>query len=130
CPRRPGPRGPRSRRRWTRRREGVRVSLDLHSVEDGDENAADAKSRLATVWFVDDLYREQILEHYKRPHNFGKPERFDLEYSDTNPFCGDEQHVYLVLDEDGRVADARFEGSGCAISTAATSMLTDELSGM
>jgi nitrogen fixation NifU-like protein len=79
---------------------------------------------------VDDLYREQILEHYKRPHNFGRPDRFDLEYTDTNPFCGDEQHVYLVLDEDGKVTDARFEGSGCAISTAATSMLTDELAGM
>ena len=79
---------------------------------------------------MDDLYREQILEHYKRPHNFGRLERFDLEYSDTNPFCGDEQHVYLALDEEGRVADVRFEGSGCAISTAATSMLTDELAGM
>jgi nitrogen fixation NifU-like protein len=79
---------------------------------------------------VDDLYREQILEHYKRPHNFGRPERFDLEYSDTNPFCGDEQHVYLALDADGKVADVHFEGSGCAISTAATSMLTEELEGM
>jgi nitrogen fixation NifU-like protein len=79
---------------------------------------------------VDDLYREQILEHYKRPRNFGRPERFDLEFADTNPFCGDEQHVYLALDDGGRVAEVRFEGSGCAISTAATSMLTDELIGM
>jgi nitrogen fixation protein NifU and related proteins len=79
---------------------------------------------------MDDLYREQILEHYKRPRNFGRPERFDLEYADSNPFCGDEQHVYLVLDDDGRVAEARFEGKGCAISTAATSMLTDELAGL
>jgi nitrogen fixation protein NifU and related proteins len=78
---------------------------------------------------MDDLYREQILEHYKRPHNFGRPNRFDLEYEDTNPFCGDEQHVFLVVDDDGRVSEARFEGSGCAISTAATSMLTDELAG-
>ena len=79
---------------------------------------------------MDDLYREQILEHYKRPHNFGRPERFDLEYADTNPFCGDEQHVYVTLDDAGKVADVRFEGSGCAISTAATSMLTEELEGM
>jgi nitrogen fixation protein NifU and related proteins len=78
---------------------------------------------------VDDLYREQILEHYKRPHNFGRPDSFDLEYEDTNPFCGDEQHIFLVLDGDGRVAEARFEGKGCAISTAATSMLTEELAG-
>ena len=79
---------------------------------------------------MDDLYREQILEHYKRPRNFGRPGEFDLEFEDTNPFCGDEQHVWLVLDADGRVEAARFEGKGCAISTAATSMLTDELAGM
>ena len=59
---------------------------------------------------MDDLYREQILEHYKRPHNYGRPERVDLEFEDTNPFCGDEQHVFLALGEDGRVAEARFEG--------------------
>jgi nitrogen fixation protein NifU and related proteins len=79
---------------------------------------------------MDDLYREQILEHYKRPHNYGRPERVDLEFEDTNPFCGDEQHVFLALGDDGRVAEARFEGKGCAISTAATSMLTDELVGL
>jgi nitrogen fixation NifU-like protein len=79
---------------------------------------------------MDDLYREQILEHYKRPRNYGRPERVDLEFEDTNPFCGDEQHVFLALGEDGRVAEARFEGKGCAISTAATSMLTDELVGL
>jgi len=79
---------------------------------------------------VDDLYREQILEHYKRPRNFGRPDRYDLDFEDSNPFCGDEQHVFLRLGEDGRIAEARFEGKGCAISTAATSMLTDELVGM
>ena len=76
------------------------------------------------------LYREQILEHYKRPQNFGRLEEFDLEYEDNNPFCGDEQHVWIKLDADGRVEDVSFEGKGCAISTAATSMLTDELEGM
>jgi nitrogen fixation NifU-like protein len=79
---------------------------------------------------VDELYRDQILEHYKRPHNFGRLDFYDLEFEDTNPFCGDEQHVYLKLDEEGRVADVSFEGQGCAISTAATSLLTDELAGM
>jgi nitrogen fixation NifU-like protein len=78
---------------------------------------------------VDDLYRDQILEHYKRPHNFGRLEEFDLEYEDTNPFCGDEQHVYIKLDDQDRVEEVRFEGQGCAISTAATSLLTDELVG-
>jgi len=78
---------------------------------------------------VDELYRDQILEHYKRPHNFGRLDQFDLEFEDNNPFCGDEQHVYMKLDEDDRVAEVSFEGQGCAISTAATSLLTDELVG-
>ena len=79
---------------------------------------------------MDDLYREQILEHYKRPHNFGRLEDADLEFEDTNPFCGDEQHLFIKLDDEGRVSEVSFEGKGCAISTAATSMLTDELQGM
>jgi nitrogen fixation NifU-like protein len=78
---------------------------------------------------MDQLYREQILEHYKRPQNFGRLEEFDLEFEDSNPFCGDEQHVWIRLDEEDRVAEVAFEGKGCAISTAATSMLTDELEG-
>ena len=78
---------------------------------------------------MEELYREQILEHYKRPHNFGPLEDFDLEFEDSNPFCGDEQHMRIKLDEDGKVSEVRFEGSGCAISTAATSLLSDELAG-
>lgn len=79
---------------------------------------------------MDELYRDQILEHYKRPHNFGRLDEFDLDYEDTNPFCGDEQHVFIKLDGDDRVSEVAFEGQGCAISTAATSLLTDELVGM
>jgi nitrogen fixation NifU-like protein len=78
---------------------------------------------------VDDLYRENILDHYKRPRNFGRPQAFDLDFEDVNPFCGDEQHVYITLGHDGRVSGVSFEGKGCAISTAATSMLTEELEG-
>ena len=78
---------------------------------------------------MDDLYREQILEHYKRPHNFGRLDHYDLEFEDSNPFCGDEQHVFIRLDDEGLVAEVAFEGKGCAISTAATSMLTEELGG-
>ena len=78
---------------------------------------------------MDDLYRENILDHYKRPRNFGRPEAYDLDFEDTNPFCGDEQHVYIKLGDDGRVERVAFEGKGCAISTAATSMLTEELEG-
>jgi nitrogen fixation NifU-like protein len=79
---------------------------------------------------MDELYRDQILEHYKRPHNFGALAEFDLEFEDNNPFCGDEQHVFIKLDEKGQVAEVSFDGKGCAISTAATSLLTDELEGM
>jgi nitrogen fixation protein NifU and related proteins len=79
---------------------------------------------------MDELYRDQILEHYKRPRNFGRLDDFDLEFEDNNPFCGDEQHVFLKLGDDGKVAEVSFEGQGCAISTAATSLLTDELEGM
>ena len=52
---------------------------------------------------MDELYRDQILEHYKRPPNFGALDSPDLEFEDTNPFCGDEQHVMIRLDEDDRV---------------------------
>jgi nitrogen fixation NifU-like protein len=79
---------------------------------------------------MDELYRDQILEHYKRPHNFGRIENADLEFEDTNPFCGDEQHVTIKLDAADKVAEIAFDGKGCAISTAATSLLTDELVGM
>src|SRR5688500_5149316 len=78
---------------------------------------------------MDELYRDQILEHYKRPHNFGRLDSFDLEAEDNNPFCGDEQHVFLKFDDGGKVEAVSFEGQGCAISTAATSLLTDELVG-
>jgi nitrogen fixation protein NifU and related proteins len=78
---------------------------------------------------MDELYRDQILEHYKRPHNFGRIDDPDLEFEDSNPFCGDEQRVMVRLDDEGRIAEVSFEGKGCAISTAATSLLTDELTG-
>jgi nitrogen fixation protein NifU and related proteins len=78
---------------------------------------------------MDDLYRENILDHYKRPRHYGRPQEFDLDFEDTNPLCGDEQHVFIVLGADGLVEEVAFEGKGCAISTAATSMLTEELAG-
>jgi nitrogen fixation NifU-like protein len=83
---------------------------------------------------MDDLYRENILEHYKRPHNWSPPapalDRVDLEFHDLNPLCGDELTVKLAVDSGGRVADLRFEGHGCAISQAAASMASDEIKGM
>ena len=79
---------------------------------------------------MDDLYREEILEHYKRPHNWGPMESPDLEAEDHNPLCGDQLKVMLKVDETGRVQDVRFDGHGCAISQASASMASDEIKGM
>jgi nitrogen fixation protein NifU and related proteins len=79
---------------------------------------------------MDDLYREQILEHYKRPHNWGELDNPDLEFEDNNPLCGDELKVTIAVDDDNRVADLRFAGHGCAISQASASLASDEVKGM
>jgi nitrogen fixation NifU-like protein len=79
---------------------------------------------------MDDLYREEILQHYKRPHNWGPMEDPDLEAADHNPLCGDQLKVMLKVGDDGRVAEVRFDGHGCAISQAAASMASDEVKGM
>ena len=83
---------------------------------------------------MDDLYRENILEHYKRPHNWSPPApelaRVDLQFHDLNPLCGDELTVKLKVGADERIEDVRFEGHGCAISQAAASMASDEIPGM
>ena len=79
---------------------------------------------------MDDLYRENILEHYKRPHNWGELANPDLEAHDLNPLCGDELTVQLEVEPDGTIADIRFSGHGCAISQAAASMTSDEIQGM
>ena len=78
---------------------------------------------------MEDLYRENILEHYKQPRNWGTLEDPDLEFEDNNPLCGDELKVQLRV-EDDRVADVRFSGHGCAISQASASMTSDEIIGM
>jgi nitrogen fixation NifU-like protein len=82
---------------------------------------------------MDELYRENILEHYKRPRNWSPEapdlERVDLEAHDLNPLCGDELTVKIAIDDDQRVTDVRFEGHGCAISQSAASMASDEIKG-
>ena len=116
----------------------ARASFGVYTTRRGDRPAGRGPRRTPAAYSaselpgylgldMDELYREKILDHYKRPQNFGRPDEFDLEFEDTNPFCGDEQHVFIKLDDDGRVAAVAFEGKGCAISTAATSMLTEEL---
>jgi len=77
---------------------------------------------------MDELYRDYILEHYKDPRNFGTLEVRDLEFHDHNPLCGDELGVHVKV-EDGRIADLRFHGQGCAISQAAASITSEELIG-
>jgi nitrogen fixation protein NifU and related proteins len=83
---------------------------------------------------MEEVYRENILEHYKRPRNWSPPapelERVDLQFHDLNPLCGDELTVKLAVDGDERVTGVRFEGHGCAISQAAASMASEELIGM
>ena len=75
-----------------------------------------------------DLYQEVILDHSKRPRNFRKMEAANRHAEGYNPLCGDKVTVYLAV-RDGRVADAAFQGSGCAISTASASMMTESLKG-
>jgi nitrogen fixation NifU-like protein len=83
---------------------------------------------------MDDLYRENILQHYKHPRNWVPPNPelpdADLEADDLNPLCGDELKVQLKVDGDGKIEDVRFSGHGCAISQASASMVSDEVSGM
>ena len=83
---------------------------------------------------MDDLYRENILQHYKHPRNWAPPNPElpdpDLEAEDLNPLCGDELKVQLKLDGDNRVAEVRFSGHGCAISQASASMTSEEIVGM
>ena len=79
---------------------------------------------------MDDLYRENILQHYKNPHHWGELENPDLEADDLNPLCGDELKVQLKVSDDGRIEDIRFSGHGCAISQASASMASDEVIGM
>ena len=82
---------------------------------------------------MDELYRENILDHYKQPKNWSPPlpelPEPDLEFEDFNPLCGDELKVQLRV-EDDKIAEIRFSGHGCAISQASASMASDEVIGM
>lgn len=75
-----------------------------------------------------DLYQEVILDHSKRPRNFRDMPEATHQADGHNRLCGDKLHIYLKI-SDGRIADASFKGSGCAISTASASMMTDALRG-
>jgi nitrogen fixation NifU-like protein len=76
-----------------------------------------------------DLYQEVILDHGKHPRNFGHPADANRSAHGHNAMCGDTIDVFLTVDPEGRIADAAFEGQGCAISVASASMMTEMLKG-
>jgi nitrogen fixation protein NifU and related proteins len=77
---------------------------------------------------MDDFYKEYILDHYRNPRNFGHLDAPDAVAEDLNPLCGDQIRIELKV-KDGAIEDVRFFGKGCAISQAATSMLTESVRG-
>jgi len=75
-----------------------------------------------------DLYQEMIFDHYRQPRNYGKLENANHKAEGYNPLCGDKVSLTLTL-KDGVIHDLKFEGSGCAISTASASLMTEALKG-
>ena len=76
-----------------------------------------------------ELYQEIILDHGKNPRNLGSIDKFNRDAKGHNPLCGDKVHVYLKLNEKKKIEDISFEGSGCAISMASASIMTDLFKG-
>ena len=76
-----------------------------------------------------DLYQEVILDHNRRPRNWGAIEQPDRKADGYNPLCGDKLKITMKMDGD-RIADVKFEGSGCAISKASASLMTDAIKGL
>lgn len=76
-----------------------------------------------------DLYREELLDHYKNPRNFGKLENATKHIHEANPLCGDVVDLDVLVENDV-IKDIKFSGQGCAISVAATSMLSEKVKGM
>lgn len=76
-----------------------------------------------------ELYQEVILDHSRHPRHFGALDKATHKADGYNPLCGDRVTIMLTLDADGRVADIKFQGKGCAISQASASMMTEMLAG-
>jgi len=72
-----------------------------------------------------ELYQEIILDHGKNPRNLRKTDNFTKDAKGHNPLCGDKVHIFLKLGDDKKIEDVSFEGSGCAISMASASIMTD-----
>ncbi len=75
-----------------------------------------------------DMYAEQILDYYKSPRNFGEIKNANVRARDLNPLCGDEIEIFALLNS-GKISEIKFRGSGCAISQASASMLTENVLG-
>lgn len=75
-----------------------------------------------------DIYAEEIIAHYEKPHNKGEIKNPSVSVHEYNPICGDDMTIYLKIDKD-KVEEIKFSGSGCAISVASASMLTDFVKG-
>jgi nitrogen fixation NifU-like protein len=78
---------------------------------------------------MDDFYREVIIDRYQNPHFKGELDPHDITFEDSNPLCGDEIRIDVVLNGDERVTDARFSGRGCAISQASADLLLESIQG-
>ncbi len=78
---------------------------------------------------MDDMYRENILDHYKDPIHKGTLDPHDYSYEDENPLCGDHLKIDLKVDKDGKITDAAFSGHGCAISQASADLVLDDIIG-
>jgi nitrogen fixation protein NifU and related proteins len=78
---------------------------------------------------MDDLYREQIIEHYKNPDHRGNLDPHDISFEDENPLCGDHIRIDLRVDENGIIKEVAFDGHGCAISQSSTDLLLDSIIG-
>ena len=81
-----------------------------------------------TATSLTDLYRQTVLSHSRHPHNCRRPQVYDREAEGHNALCGDKIHVYLRLQDDA-LADVAWEASGCAISLASASMMSDAVTG-
>jgi len=77
-----------------------------------------------------ELYQDIILDHYRRPRNFGPLEGASHQAAGHNPLCGDQVKVFLAVDDHGQITAAHFEGAGCAISTASASLMTEAVRGL
>lgn len=78
---------------------------------------------------MEDLYREIIIDNYKNPQYRGHLDPHDIRFEDDNPLCGDHIEITLRVDGEGRVADGRFDGKGCAISQASADLLIESIIG-